>query len=103
RAVAAEFVPLYVPRPALAAAERSDVDSLSGHEYVDFDLVADGETVDVVDAQFDEPHTRLHTRLGEVTRLGLGELLGGALAVGHLHRGVAVALGCLHLDDACRQ
>ena len=101
-ALAGEVVTLHAAGEALATADRGDVDLLALDQGVDLDLLADLEAVDRVETQFDDPAARLDTRLGEVTRLGLGELLRIPVAVGDLQRGVAVALGGLHLDDARR-
>ena len=102
RALTLEVVALHRAGEALAPADRRDVDLGAGGDGVDEDLLADLVAVDRLEAQLDEPLAGIDRRLGEVTGLGLGELLGVAVAVGDLQRAVAVALGGLHLDDAHR-
>ena len=101
-ALALEVVALHRAGEALAPADGGDVDLGAGGDGVDEDLLADLEAVDRVEAQLEEALAGVDRRLGEVAGLGLGELLGVALAVGDLQRAVAVALGGLDLDDAHR-
>ena len=101
-ALALEVVTLHATGEALAAAHCRHVDLLALGELIDGDLLADLEPVHRVETQFHQTTTRLDAGLREVPGLGLGELLRVLLAVGDLEGGVAVALGGLHLHDACR-
>jgi len=85
---------------ALTTAHGGDVDEFALGEHIDLDLLAHFEAVDAVETQLDELAASIDTSRSEVTRLGLGELLGVAVTIGHLEGGVAVSLGGLHLHDA---
>ena len=85
---------------ALALADGSDIDELALHKGVGLDLLADFEAIDRIEAQLDETTTSVDTRLREVAGFRLGQLLGIAVAIGHLQRGVSVAFGGLDLHDA---
>ena len=74
----------------------------AGGDDVDLDLLADAVAVDGVEADLDEALAGVDGGLGEVTGLGLVELLGVASAVGELQGAVAVTLGRLDLHDAHR-
>jgi hypothetical protein len=78
------------------------VDELAARERVDADRLADLEPVDRVEAQLHEPRPGCDAGLGEVTGLGLVQLLRVLVPVRDLQRAVAVALLGLHLHDACR-
>ena len=84
RALAVEVVTLHATGEPLAAAHRGDVHEFSCRERVDGDFLTDGETVDGIEPQLDETTTGRHVGLGEVSRLGLGQLLRILGAVGDL-------------------
>ena len=99
-ALTLEVVALHRPGEALASADGGHVDLGSGGDAVDGDLLADLVAVDVLESQLDEAVARIDGHLGEVAGLGLVQLPGVAVAVGHLEGAVAVTLGRLDLHDA---
>src|SRR5262249_1476360 len=99
-ALTREVVALHGAGPALAAADGGDVNPLALFEDLGGDLLADGEAVDVVEAQLDQLGAGVDPGLGEVAGLGLVQLAGVPVAVGDLARGAAIALAGLHPDDA---
>ena len=102
RALALEVVALHRAGEALALADRGDIDALAGVEEVGAEHLADFETGEVVDAELGEVLHRRRVGLLQVTELGLREPLRLRVTEGELHRGVAVALRGLELDDATR-
>ena len=96
---APEVVALHDTGETLASAGAGHVDPSAGSDRLDGDLLAEFETVDRIEPQFDEPFAGLDTSLLEVAGVRLVELLGVSVPIGHLQRGVSVSLVGLDLDD----
>src|SRR5262245_15077730 len=102
RAVPRHVVALDDPGEALAEGRSGDVDHLPDLEDIDADLRAGLEAgrLGFAEAELGDDRSALDAGLGEVARHRLRNAGGAALAVGDLHRGVAVGAGLLDLGDA---
>jgi hypothetical protein len=76
-----------------------NVDQLASDEVVSGDFGADVEKRILGDAEFDQTRLGFNFRLGEVTALRLGDILGLGNASAQLKGDITVALDFLTCDD----
>src|SRR5262245_38730236 len=102
RAVPRHVVTLDDPSEALTERSARDIHHLPDLEDIDADLRAGLEAcrLGLAEAELGDDRSALDAGLGEVPRHRLRDARRAALAVGDLHRSVAVGAGLLDLGDA---
>jgi hypothetical protein len=101
-ALTTEVVALHRSGETLALAHGSDVNELASGERVDFDFLANFETINAVETKLENTLASCNASLFEVTAIRAVQLAGLLLTEGDLQCVVAIAFDCLDLHDAHR-